>query len=172
MPVVAPVYWIGRVVGDSRSTNHRGCISGRITSNEQRAHCITMFLLDHYNPNKVSKLNCKLCVIREAKQGHKKRPVSVRAKPIRVSQGRHRSWGRVPLLVAQEWSKETDAGFVGQNNAKVVSAHVISIGSLGENERTDLRSIIDAILSSSSGHISGQCVNPKYTCKVQHQHQS
>ena len=88
-----------------------------------------MFLLDHYNPNKVSKLNCKLCVKREAKQGHKKRPVGVRAKPIRVSQGRHRSWGRVSFVTGgTEWSREADAGFVGRNNTKVVLADVISIG--------------------------------------------
>jgi len=56
------------------------------------------------------------------------RLVGVRAKSVRISQGRHRSWGRVSLLVVQEWSKETDAGFVGRNNTKVVPTDVISIG--------------------------------------------
>ena len=42
----------------------------------------------------------------------------------------------------------------------------LTMGLEGVGEEGETRSIIRAILSSSSGQISGQCVNPKYTWRT------
>lgn len=52
---------------------------------------------------------------------------------------------------------------IGPRDGVGAGVEDLTTGFEGVVEEGDTRSIIRAILSSSSGQMSGQCVNPKYT---------
>ena len=60
------------------------------------------------------------------------------------------SWRQIPAGIRNLLGKHIERNLQRKNNTPWAFG--------------DLQSIMRAILSSSSGQISGQCVNPKYTC--------